>query len=226
MYVSAPFQSTAETNRVLRSTFLLTALSLIPTVFGTYLGIALGLPAFMAASPWMSLGVFLVMAIGLIMGIHATSKSAAGLVVLGIFTMFMGAILSGIVSVALGVANGQGLIATAFAGTAAVMVGCSAYAMTTKRDFSGWGGGLIGMLLAVVVVGLLNVFFQLSWLSLLLAVASLALFSVFMIYDVQKIVNGGETNYIVATLSVYLNMVNIFSSLLQILLSLFGSNDD
>lgn len=224
MLTSLALQSTAETNRVLRNVFALLALTLLPTVGGVFLGIELGLPQLMAESPWLSLGGFLLIAIPLMFAIYATAQSALSIPILFLFTAFMGANLSGIISVALGVANGSSLISMAALGTAGIMAGCSMYAMTTKRDFSSMGGFLFGALIGLVVLGFSNIFFQAGWLALVLAAVALVLFSMFMIHDVQKIVSGGETNYVIATVSIYLNMINIFSSLLQLLLA-FGGDD-
>jgi FtsH-binding integral membrane protein len=223
---STTFRGTAETNKVLRNTFLLLALTLIPTVGGTMAAIALGLPALMAASPWLSLFAVLGVAFALIFAINATKDSALGIGVLGVFTFVMGAVLSGVVSAALKMSNGGDLVAMAFLGTAAILAGCATYASTTKRDFSSLGGFLFGSVLAIIAVSVMNVlFFQLSILALIVACVSLVLFSVYLIYDVQKVVNGGESNYIIATTAIYLDLINIFSSLLQILMSIFGNDD-
>ena len=224
MYNSMVLRGTAQTNKVLRNTFILLATTLIPTIFGVWGGIALGVPEMMASSPWLSLGAFLLVAFVLIFGISAMANSAMAIPVLYLFTLVMGGSLSGIVSIALGKANGVGLLTAAFAGTAAILVGCGTYAATTKRDFSSMGGFLFGALLAVIVVGISNMFFQIGLLSLILAVVTLVLFSLYLVYDVQQVVNGGESNYILATVAIYLGMVNIFSSLLQILLSLGGDD--
>ncbi len=224
-YITA-FRGTAETNKVLRNTFLLLALTLIPTVFGTSIALMVGLPAMFAAHPWFSLFGFLAVAFGLLFAINATKDSWVGIPVLGVFTFVMGAVLSGIVSAALKMPHGGDMVALAFGGTIAVLVGCSTYAMTTKRDFSSLGGFLFGSLLAIIAVSFMNIlFFQLSILQTIIACVSLVVFSVYLIYDVQKIVNGGETNYILATTSIYLDVVNIFSDLLQIILALSGNDD-
>lgn len=224
MYATT-FRGTTETNKVLRNTFLLLALTLIPTVGGTMAAMAMGLPAIMAASPWLSFFGFLGIAFLLIFGIHATKDSAASIPILGVFTFVMGAMLSGIVTATLGFSNGAELIGLAFIGTIAILLGCSGYAMTTKRDFSSLGGFLFGSLLAVIALGIMNVLFmQLPVLSLIIACVCIVLFSVYLIYDVQKVVNGGETNYVIATTAIYLDVINIFSSLLQIL-GVVGGDD-
>jgi FtsH-binding integral membrane protein len=140
------------------------------------------------------------------------------------FTGVMGLMLSNILSVVLGRADGWQLIALAAMGTGAVVFGCAAYATTTKRDFSAAGGTLFGLLIALVVVSLANLFFQIPILGVILSFIAIILFSAFMVFDVQRVVNGGETNYILAATSIYLNIYNIFSSILN-LLQVFSSDD-
>lgn len=224
MYMSVPFRGTAETNRVLRNTFGLLALSLLPTVAGAWLGLTIGIPALMVSSPLIASLVFLAVMFGVLFGINALRDSAAAVpAVLG-FTGLMGMWLSSILSVALGQENGFSLITTAGLGTAAVVAGCSMYAMQTKRDFSNIGGFLMGSLIALIVVSLANIFFQLPLLSIVISVVAILLFSAFMVFDVQRVVQGGETNYVLAAVSIYLNIYNIFSSLLQLLIA-FNSDD-
>lgn len=223
MYATS-YRGTAESNKVLRNTFGLLAVSLIPTIFGSLLGFAIGIPALMAGSPLISSLVFLAVTFGLLFVINANRDSGVGVVSMLGFTFLMGMWLSGILNSVLGLANGQNIIAMAGLGTIAVTGGCSIYAMTTKRDFSGIGGFLIGSLIALIVISLANIFFQLPLLSLLISIVAVVLFSAFMVFDVQRVVNGGETNYVMAATSIYLNIYNIFTALLNI----FGflSGDD
>ena len=225
MLTSIPLQPTAETNRVLRNTFGLLALSLLPTVAGSWFGMAIGVPALMASSPIISSLFFLAVMFGVLFGINAVRTSAASVPLMLGFTFLMGMWLSGILSVALGREGGFELIATAGLGTAAVVGGCSMYALQTKRDFSKMGGFLFGSVIALIVVGLANAFFQLPLLSIAISVAAIAIFSLFMVFDVQRVVQGGETNYVMAAVSIYLNIYNIFSSLLHLLLAFTGSDD-
>lgn len=224
MLTSIPLQPTAETNRVLRNTFLLLAVSLLPTVIGAGAGLALGLPALMLAHPIISSLVFLAVMFGVLFGINAVRSSASAVPLMLGFTFLMGMWLSGLLSLALGREGGFELIATAGLGTAAVVGGCSLYALRTKRDFSNLGGFLFGSVIALIVVSLANAFFQLPLLSIIISVAAIVIFSLFMIFDVQRVVQGGETNYVLAAVSIYLNIYNIFSALLQLLLA-FSSDD-
>lgn len=218
------YRGSVESNRVLRNTFGLLALSLIPTIFGSLLGFAIGVPAIMASSPLISSLVFLAVTFGLLFVISANRDSSLGVVSMLGFTFLMGMWLSGILNSVLGLANGHEIIAMAGLGTIAVTAGCSMYAMTTKRDFSGIGGFLFGSLIALIVISLANIFFQLPLLSLLISIVAVVLFSAFMVFDVQRVVSGGETNYVMAATSIYLNIYNIFSSLLNIF-GFFSSDD-
>lgn len=224
MYTSIPLRGTAETNKVLRNTFALLALSLLPTVGGAWLGMTLGVPVAMAASPLVSSLIFLAVMFGVLFGINVVRNSAAAVPLMLGFTGLMGMWLSGLLSAVLSMSNGVELISMAGLGTAAVVAGCSIYATTTKRDFSGMGGFLFGSVIALIVVGLANIFFQLPLLSIILSIAAVIIFSAFMVFDVQRVVNGGETNYVLAATSIYLNIYNIFSSLLQ-LLAIFSGDD-
>lgn len=224
--LSIALQSTEQTNRVLRNTFLLLALTLIPTIFGGFTAAAIGIPALMASSPLLSFLGFLAIAAVLLFGIHANSDNYVGIGLLGLFTFVMGGVLSGGVTAALSLPNGAGVVAMAIIGTISVMIGCSLYAMTTKRDFSGLGGFLFGAVIALVVVSLANIYFQLSLLHLAISVVALLVFSIYLVYDVQQVVSGRETNYVIATVSIYLDLVNIFSSLLNIFGYLGGGDVD
>lgn len=212
-------------NRVLRNTFGLLGLTMIPTALGAYLGMALGLPAVLMASPFISAILFLAISFGLLFAINAAKNSPLSVPLVGVFTLFMGAWLSTLLTAALGLSNGVGLIAMAALGTAAVTWGCSVYAMSTKRDFSGIGGYLFGSVIGLIAVSLLNIWLQIPLLGLIISILALLIFSAFLVFDVQRVVRGGETNYVLATVSIYINIYNIFSSLLQILMSFAGNND-
>jgi FtsH-binding integral membrane protein len=218
-------QPTAETNRVLRNTFGLVGLSLIPTVIGAWAAATLGVPALITGSPLVASLVFLAVMFGMLFGINATRNSAAAVPLMLGFTFMMGMWLSGLLSFALARSDGWELIALAGLGTAGVAGGCTLYATTTKRDFTKMGGFLMGSVIALIVVSLANIFFQLPLLSVAISAAAIVLFSLFMVFDVQRVVQGGETNYVLAAVSIYLNIYNIFSSLLQLLMA-FNSSDD
>lgn len=211
-------------NKVLRNTFLLLATTLPPTIGGAALGVMSNAPALLMAHPWLCLLGALVLGFVLLFLIELTADTAVAIPLLWLFAGLMGLILSGLISVALARRDGAELVTLAALGTAVVMLSCSLYAMTTKRNFSGIGAFLFGSLCAIIIVSLLNsAFFHLSILTAAITCFSLLIFSGYMVYDVQRIVNGGETNYIRAGVNLYLNMVNIFSDLLQLLML---SDDD
>ncbi|RCS59544.1 Bax inhibitor-1/YccA family protein [Parvibium lacunae] len=210
-------------NRVLRNTYLLLALSLIPTVLGAWLGIATGLRQVMSGSPILSLIVFLAGAFGFMFAIEKNKNSSLGVVLLLGFTLFMGIMLSRLVGSVLGLANGAQLIMMAFGGTAAIFGVMATIATVSKRNFSGLGKWLFVGALVLLVASVIGVVFQLSAMMIAMSVLAIAIFSLYMLYDVNQIVNGGETNYISATLALYLDIYNVFSNLLA-LLGIFGGD--
>ena len=213
----------AARNRVLRNTYWLLALSLIPTVLGAALGLTSGVSQFMAASPGTSTIVFLVGAFGLMFLVERNKNSSLGVALLLGFTFFMGLMLSRLLGHILGLGNGAQLIMLAFGGTAAVFGTMATVATTTKRDFTHMQKFLfVGVvLLLVAMVG--NIFLQIPALTLTLSVLAIGIFSAFLLVDLQRVVQGGETNYVSATLAVYLDLYNIFANLLM-LLGIFGGN--
>ena len=213
----------ADSQRVLRNTYWLLALSLVPTVLGAWIGVATGVFAKMA--PGMSTLIFFVGAFGLMFVVEKTKESAAGVVALLGFTFFMGLMLSRLVGYVLGFKNGTSLVMTAFGGTAAVFFTMATLATVIKRDLSGMGKFLVVGAVILMVAGIANLFLQSSALLLTMLVLSLGIFSAFMLYDVKRVIDGGETNYISATLNIYLDIYNVFQSLLS-LLGIFGGDRD
>jgi len=212
----------AARNRVVRNTYWLLALSMIPTVFGAYLGVTTGL--FMPRGI-IGMLLFFAVAFGFIFAIEKTKNSAAGIPVLLGFTFFMGLMLAPLLRHTLGFANGPALIMGAFAGTAAVFGVMATIATVSKRDFSGMGSWLFAGTIVVLLAMVANAFLQIPALHLALLVMVVGIFSAWLLFDVQRVVNGGETNYISATLSIYLNIYNIFTALLQLLGIGFGNRD-
>jgi modulator of FtsH protease len=206
---------TIRRNKVLRSTYILLAVSLVPTVLGAWLGMQLKL--FAGASGMMTSIVFLVGAFGLMFAIEKFKNSAIGLGLLLLFTFFMGVMLSRMLGAVLSFANGPQLVMMAFGGTSAIFAVMSTIATVSKRDFSGMTKWLMIGALVLIVASIANIWLQLPMLSLTISVIAMFIFSVWILSDVQNIVNGGETNYISATLSIYMNLYNVFSSLLSIL---------
>lgn len=213
-----------QQNKVLRNTYMLLALSMIPTVVGALLGVRMGFTLF-AGSPMISFLVFMGIAVGFMWGIERTKESAMGVVLLLGFTFFMGLILSGILRVALGFSNGGSMIATAAGGTGAIFFTLATVATVTKKDFGFLGKFLFIGLVVLVLASVANIFFQVPALSLTVSAVAVMIFSGYILYDISQIVNGGETNYISATLKVYLDVYNIFVNLLNILMLLTGRRD-
>ncbi len=214
----------ASRNRVLRNTYWLLALSMIPTVLGAWIGVKTGFNLF-AGSPFVGLMIFLGVAFGSFYLIERNKESGVGVALLLAFTFFMGLVLSQLIGSVLGFSNGASLIMTAFGGTALIFGVMATVATVSKRDFSGMGKWLFMGFLVIFVAAIANIWLQLP--ALVLTVSSLAvlIFSAFILYDLQRVVRGGETNYVIATLSVYISLYNVFSNLLM-LLGIFGGNRD
>ncbi|HEY6510583.1 MAG TPA: Bax inhibitor-1/YccA family protein [Burkholderiaceae bacterium] len=212
-----------DRNRVLRNTYWLLALSLLPTVLGAWVGVSTGIAQ--AMSPGISLIVFLAGSFGLIYGIEKTKHSSTGVYLLLAFTFFMGLMLARLLAMVLGFKNGTSLVMTAFGGTAAVFFAMASLATVVKRDLSGMGKFLFIGAIIVFVGFLANFFLQSSALMLTLLVVCLGVFSAFMLYDIKRVIDGGETNYVSATLAIYLDIFNVFQSLLA-LLGIFGGERD
>ena len=210
-----------DTQKVLRNTYWLLALSLLPTVGGAWLGMTTGFLS--AMSPGMSTLLFFVGAYGLMFGINATKNSSAGVFMLLGFTFFMGLMLSRLLGVVLhGYSNGASIVMTAFGGTAGVFFGMATLATVVKRDLSNLTRFLfIGAIIAIVA-SLINMFVQSTAAMLAISTAVMAIFSLFVLVDVKRVIDGGETNYVMATLNIYLDLYNVFQSLLVILTSLTG----
>jgi len=212
-----------QQHRVLRNTYMLLALTLIPTVIGAAIGTNVDV-SFMRTSPILSLFAILGIFYGWIYAIERNKESALGVVLLLGFTLFLGLLLGPLLHRVLGFKNGTELVMMAAGGTAAVFFVMAGIASSTKRDFSGMGNfltvGAVIIMLAVVA----NAFLASPMLYLVLIGAFVLFSSLMILWQVNTIVRGGETNYISATLSLYISIYNLFSSLLQ-LLGLGGSND-
>ena len=213
----------ADRQRVLRNTYWLLALSLVPTVLGAWIGVSTGMFRTMGAG--MSAIIFFAGAFGLMFVIEKTKDSAAGVAALLTFTFFMGLMLSRLVGHVLGFKNGTSLVMTAFGGTAAVFFTMASLATVIKRDLSSMGKFLVVGAVILMIAGIANIFLQSSALLLTMLVLSLGIFSAFMLYDIKRVIDGGETNYISATLAIYLDIYNVFQSLLS-LLGIFGGDRD
>lgn len=215
--------SQEQRHRVLRNTYWLLALSLLPTVAGAWLGVATGITA--ALQGGLGLIVFLGGAFAFMFAIEKTKHSAAGVPVLLAFTFFMGLMLSRLVGSVLGLANGAGLVMTAFAGTGAIFLGMASLSSIIKRDLSAMGKWLFVGAILLLVAGIANVFVQSGALMITLAVLAIGIFTAFILHDLKRVRDGLETNYITATLGIYLSLFNVFQSLL-LLLGIGGGSEE
>lgn len=211
--------SAQERNKVLRNTYWLLALSMLPTVLGAWMGVAFGLGKIFTGG----LGLVLLFAgaFGFTYAVERTKNSATGVPVLLGFTFFMGLVMSRLIESTLGFKNGPELIMTAFGGTAGVFFLMASVASVIKRDISGMGQWLFVGTIVLVVGGIINMFVGSSTGMVVISMVAIGIFSAYMLYDIKQIIGGGETNYISATLALYLDIVNVFQSLLA-LLGIFG----
>ena len=208
--------SVEQRNRVLRNTYWLLALSMVPTIMGAWVGMALGINQIL--TPGIGLMVFLVGAFGFMFAIEKNKNSAAGVPILLAFTFFMGVMLSRMLAIVMGMGNGASLIMMAFAGTGAIFLGMATLSTIVKRDLSNMAKFMTIGAILVLVAGIANFFIQSGALMITLAMLIIGIFSFFILYDLKRVRDGEETNYITATLGVYLSIYNIFQSLL----ALFG----
>jgi modulator of FtsH protease len=213
----------ADRQRVLRNTYWLLALSLLPTVLGAWMGVATGITRSLTGG--LGLVVFMVGAFAFMFAIEKAKNSAAGVPVLLAFTFFMGLMLSRLIAMVLGFKNGSDLIMIAFGGTAGVFFAMASLATVIKRDLSSMGKWLFVGAMVLMVGAVINVFVGSSAGMMAISVAAIAIFSAYMLYDLKQIIDGGETNYISATLALYLDLFNVFQSLLA-LLGIFGGERD
>jgi modulator of FtsH protease len=212
-----------EQQRVLRNTYLLLALTMVPTVAGAFLGMRTG--GIILQHPILSFFVMLGAVIGLQYAIIANRNSGLGVVLLLGMTFLLGWFLGPLLAAALTLNNGPQLVGMAAGGTGIIFAVMAGIATTTRRDFSFMGKflfvGMIVLLLALVA----NMFLQIPALALTISALVIAVFSLFLLHDVSRIVNGGETNYIVAATGVYMSLFNIFANLLHLLMALAGEKD-
>jgi modulator of FtsH protease len=213
-----------QQQRVLRNTYLLLALSLIPTGIGALIGVNLNF-GFMRASPIVSSIVLLAVIYGMFFAIEKNRDSGLGVALLLALTLFLGILLGPILQMAIGLRNGGQLVALAAGGTAAVFFAMAGIATVSKRDFGFMTNFLMvgGIVIMLAVVA--NIFFQSPVMSLAICGAFVLFSSAMILWQVSQIVRGGETNYVSATLTLYMSIYNLFTSLLQLLMALTGNRD-
>ena len=222
--VGNSLSSALATNRVLRNTFALLALTMVPTVLGAWIGVTTGF-SFFKSSPFMGMIVFLAVAFGFFWAIEKNKNSGTGVVLLFGFTFFMWLMLTVLLTQTLQFRNCAQLIMMAFGATGLIFAGMATWAATSKSNFDGLGKFLFIGVILLILASVANIFLSIPALSLSIMVIAVGIFSAFILYDVKRIVNGGETNYVMATLSIYLNVYNVFSNLLA-LFGIFGGDRD
>ena len=214
---------TSQRNKVLRNTYWLLALTLIPTALGAWLGVSTGLGQLFSGG--LGLVVFLVGSFGFIYAIEKTKDSAMGIAVLLGFTFFMGLMISRLIAMVLGFKNGSELVMIAFGGTAGVFFLMASLATFIKRDISGMNKWLFVGAIVLMVGSIINIFVGSSIGMMVISMLAIGIFSAYMLYDIKQIIDGGETNYISATLALYLDLINVFQSLLALLGIMGGERD-
>jgi modulator of FtsH protease len=215
--------SDSRRNAVLRNTYWLLSLSMIPTVLGVLLGMQFQTSVF-HTSGIMGFIIFTLIATAFIYAIEKNKYSSSGIYILLGFTFFMGIMLSNLIRHTLHFSNGPTLLMLSFGGTSLIFATMASIAATSKRDFSDMSKWLTGGSIVLIVAVLLNIFLHLPALYLAISVVAIALFSAYLLYDIRRIIDGGESNYICATLSIYLSVYNIFANLLS-LAGFFGGED-
>src|SRR5687767_8206143 len=213
----------AEGQKVLRNTYLLLALTMVPTVIGAWIGMQTA--SVVMASPIVTSLVMLGAVIGLQFAIAANRNSGIGVALLMLMTGLLGWWLGPILNVALSMRNGMQLVGYAAVGTGIIFFAMSAIASSSKRDFGFMGKFLFVGMIALLIAMIANMFLQIPALALTISTLVIVVFSLFLVYDLQRIMRGGETNYVMATTSVYLSLFNIFANLLHLLLALAGDRD-
>jgi modulator of FtsH protease len=213
-----------EQNKVLRNTYMLLGLSMIPTVIGAWVGVNTNF-AWLAQYPIAGPLVMLAVIIGSLFAVRALRDSVWGVAAMLAFTFLMGWWLGPMLQYALHFRNGAQLIGLAGGATGAIFIGLASYVTVTKKDFSFLGKFLFVGLILLVLGALANMFFQVPAASLTISAVAVVLFAGYILYDVSQVMNGGETNYIMATLSIYIDIYNIFVNLLNLLLAFAGNRD-
>jgi modulator of FtsH protease len=211
-----------QRDRVLRNTYWLLALSMVPTVLGAWIGVSTGLMATMG--PGLSMIVFLVGAFGLMFAVEKYKNQSAGVPLLLAFTFFMGLMLSRLLGFVLSMKGGASFVMMAFAGTGVIFFGMASLSSIIKRDLTAMGKFLFVGVILLILASIANLFLQSGALMITLSVIAIGIFSAFILHDLKRVKDGEETNYISATMGVYISLYNVFTSLLS-LFGIVGSRD-
>ena len=222
--ITQPGSLSPVQNKVLRNTYMMLALTMIPTIIGASIGTSMSF-SFLAASPIMGALLMFGAMMGMMFAVSALRNSVWGIAALLGFTLIAGVFLGPILQVALNLRNGAQLIGMAAGGTGIIFFSLATIATVTKKDFSFMGKFLFIGLILLIVASLANLFFQIPALSLTLSAIAVLIFSAYILFDVSRIVKGGETNYVMATMGLYLSIYNLFTSLLHLLMAFGGERD-
>lgn len=222
--ISQPGTLGLEQNKVLRSTYMMLALTMIPTIIGAFIGLSVSF-SFMAEHPIMAPLLMFGIMMGMLFGVSALRNSVWGIVMLLGFTFVAGVFLGPILQHALHLRNGAQLVGMAAGGTGLIFFSLATIATVTKKDFSFMGKFLFIGVILLVVASLANIFFAIPALSLTISAIAVLIFSAYILYDISQIIHGGETNYVMATMGLYLDIYNIFVHLLSLLMAFSGEKD-
>jgi modulator of FtsH protease len=222
--ITQPGALSLEQNRVLRNTYLMLALTMVPTVIGAFAGLSTNF-SFVAQYPIMAPLLMFAVMMGMLFGVTALRNSVWGIALLLGFTFVAGWFLGPILQVALNLKNGAQLVGLAGGGTGLIFFGLATVATVTRKDFSFMGKFLFIGLILLVIASLANIFFAIPALSLTISAIAVLLFSAYILFDISRIIHGGETNYVMATMSLYLNIYNIFVNLLSLLMAFAGERE-
>ncbi len=222
--ISLPGTLALEQNKVLRSTYMMLALTMIPTIIGAFVGLSVNL-SFMAQYPIMAPLLMFAVMMGMLFAVSALRNSVWGIVMLLGFTFVAGVFLGPILQHALRLSNGAQLVGMAAAGTGLIFFSLATIATVTKKDFSFMGKFLFIGLILLIVASIANIFFAIPALSLTISAIAVLIFSAYILYDISRIIHGGETNYVMATMGLYLSIYNIFIHLLSLLMAFGGDRD-
>ncbi|MBN4054040.1 Bax inhibitor-1/YccA family protein [Haliea sp. AH-315-K21] len=208
-------ESVLATNKVLRNTYMLLAMTLVFSAFTAAVSMAVGIGQGLAL-------ILMLVSFGLLFWVHKAAESSQGIIAIFAFTGCLGASLGPMLSYYVALANGPGIVLQALGGTGLIFFSLSGYALTTRKDFSFMRGFLFTGLIVAVVAMVLNIFLNIPLLSLVISAAVIMIMSGLILFDTSRIIHGGETNYIRATVSLYLNIYNIFIHLLHLISVLSG----
>ncbi|MDH2918178.1 MAG: Bax inhibitor-1/YccA family protein [Sideroxydans sp.] len=214
----------AEQNQVLRNTYLMLGLTMIPTVIGAFIGMSLNL-AILAQHPIIGSLVMFAVMMGLLFAVSSLRNSVWGIAAMFGFTFVAGVFLGPILQHALHFSNGAQLVGMAAGGTGLIFFSLATYATVSKKDFSFMGKFLFIGVIMLLIASLANLFFQVPVLSLAISAIAILIFSAYILFDISQIIHGGETNYLMATVTLYLDIYNIFVNLLNLLMAFSGEKD-